>query len=116
MFDLKRAEKSILVFLLAALIIGLCAAAYQKSRRAPDIHIGKFSHQSDGAFTRHKVDINNSDAKELESLRGVGSVMAGRIVEYRQSHGAFASTEEIKNVKGIGNTLFDKIKDDITAG
>lgn len=116
MFDLKRAERSILIFLLAALIIGLCAAAYQRSHKTPDVRIGKFSIESDGAFPRHKVDINNADQDELESLKGVGGAMAARIVEYRQSHGAFASIEEIKNVKGIGQVLFDKIKDDITVG
>ena len=116
MFDLKRAERSILIFLLAALLIGLCAAAYQKFRREPEIRIGRFNPESEGVFPRYKVDINNAGQKELESLKGVGSAIAGRISEYRQSHGAFASIEEIKNVKGIGPALFDKIKDDITAG
>jgi len=116
MFDLKRAERSILIFLLAALLIGLCVAAYQRFHREPEVRIGKFNIESDGTFPRNKVDINNAGPEELESLKGVGRAMASRIVEYRQSHGAFASIEEIKNVKGIGQALFNKIKDYITAG
>jgi len=115
MFDLKRAERSILVFLLAALVIGLCVAAYQKSHRSPEVRVGKFNLENDGAFLRHKIDINTAGLEDLVSLKGVGGKMAARIVEYRLSHGAFASIEEIKNVKGIGQSLFDKIKNDITA-
>jgi len=116
MFDLRKAERAVLVFLIAALLLGLCVTGYQRSRREPDLRIGKFNIQSDGAFPGYKIDINNAGPQELESLKGIGERIAGRIMEYRRAHGAFASIEEIKNVKGIGQSLFDKIKDDITVG
>jgi len=58
-----------------------------------------------------KIDINRAGAKQLESLPGVGPALAGRVVTYRQSKGYFMSEEDIKNVQGIGDKLFEQIKD-----
>ena len=58
-----------------------------------------------------KVSINTGTIAHLDSLPGIGSVLANRIVSYRNSHGLFESIEEIQNVSGIGNALFEQIKD-----
>ena len=60
------------------------------------------------------ININTADEKELQKIRGVGPVIAGRIVEYRNQNGAFQSIEEIKKVRGIGVKTFEKMKDSIT--
>ncbi|MBQ9487070.1 MAG: helix-hairpin-helix domain-containing protein [Selenomonadaceae bacterium] len=60
------------------------------------------------------ININTADAKELEKLKGVGPAIAGRIIEYRESNGAFKSIEEIKKVRGIGEKTFEKMRDEIT--
>lgn len=62
------------------------------------------------------VDINKATIEELEELTGVGAVIANRIIEYRNSIGPFKTIEEIKNVKGIGEVNFLKMKDQITVG
>ena len=59
------------------------------------------------------VNINTATAEELKTLNGIGDVIAGRIIEYRSTH-VFSSIEDIKSVKGIGDSIFDSIKDDIT--
>ena len=59
------------------------------------------------------VNINTADEKELDKLPGVGPAMAKRIVEYRTENGAFQAPEEIKRVKGIGDTKYEKMKDKI---
>lgn len=61
---------------------------------------------------KSKVSLNSASVEELDSLSGIGPSIAQRIVEYRNEH-AFTSIEEIKEVKGIGDKLFEKIKDDI---
>jgi competence ComEA-like helix-hairpin-helix protein len=61
-----------------------------------------------------KININFSYASEMELLPGIGKVMAERIVEYREHYGEFRKTEEIMNVKGIGQMKFNKIKNLIT--
>ncbi|MDI6868865.1 MAG: helix-hairpin-helix domain-containing protein [Coprothermobacterota bacterium] len=61
-----------------------------------------------------KININTASAKELESLPGIGPVLAQRIVDYRAQKGGFKSIEEIKEVSGIGDKRFEAIKDLIT--
>ena len=60
------------------------------------------------------ININTASEKELDSLPGVGPATAKRIIEYRQEKGQFASIEDIKKVKGIGDGTFKKFKDKIT--
>ena len=62
------------------------------------------------------IDINTAAAEELQRLSGIGEVKARAIVEYREEHGEFADISEIKNVSGIGEKLFDSIRDRITVG
>lgn len=59
------------------------------------------------------ISLNSAKVEELDSLPGIGPSIAQRIVDYR-SQSAFTSLEQLKDVKGIGDKLFDKIKDLIT--
>lgn len=79
------------------------------------IHIKFNFHGNPESLLRNqKININTATIKELDSLPGIGPTMAKRIEEYRQSKGAFTSIDDIKNVKGIGDGLFKKIRDKIT--
>ncbi len=60
------------------------------------------------------ININKASEEELVKLKGIGEVLAGRIVEYRRYNGEFETIDDIKNVTGIGEKLFSNIKDDIT--
>ena len=60
-----------------------------------------------------KININTASQAELESLKGIGPATAKNIIRYREEYGGFSSIEEIKNVKRIGDKIFDKIKEDI---
>jgi comEA protein len=62
------------------------------------------------------VDINTAGSEELQTLTGVGPVIAGRIIDYRNLNGLFQKLEDIKNVSGIGEATYLKIKDFITIG
>ena len=57
------------------------------------------------------VKLNSATVEELMTLPGVGEVLAGRIVGYREEHGPFASVEELKNVPGIGEGKLNAIRE-----
>ena len=60
-----------------------------------------------------KININTASKEELMTLKGVGEAIANRIIAYRQNN-HFKSIEDIKNVSGIGDTMYEKIKNYIT--
>jgi len=55
------------------------------------------------------VDINKAPVSALESLPGIGPAIAGRIVRYRQTNGAFRTMQDLRKVKGIGKKRLEKI-------
>ena len=59
------------------------------------------------------ININTADAKALDTLPGIGPAMAQRIIDYRETEGAFQSIEDLKKIKGIGDAKFSKLKDKI---
>ena len=60
------------------------------------------------------VNINTATIEELTTIPGIGESRALSIIEYRETHGLFTNIEGIKNVTGIKDGLFSKIKDKIT--
>jgi len=63
-----------------------------------------------GSSTAGPVNINTANLKELESLPGIGPVIANNIIEYRESNGSFKKKEELKNVSGIGEKKYEEIE------
>ena len=61
-----------------------------------------------------KININSATIEELLQLNGIGESKANAIIEYRTKNGDFKTIEDIKNVSGIGEAAFEKIKDQIT--
>ncbi len=58
-----------------------------------------------------KVSINTSNHKELMTLPGIGEKKARAIIEYREINGLFKDIKDITKVSGIGNSIYEKIKD-----
>lgn len=69
--------------------------------------------QSTGSQSK-LININTAAESELDSLPGIGPSRAKDIIKYRETNGGFKSIEEIKNIKGIGQSSFEKLKDLIT--
>ena len=61
-----------------------------------------------------KVNLNTASKEELMTLAGIGEAKAESIIRYREEHGNFRTTEDIKNVDGIKDGVFNKVKDQIT--
>lgn len=61
-----------------------------------------------------KISLNTASMKELSTLSGIGESKAKAIIDYRNKNNGFKTIEEIKKVSGIGNSIYEKIKDNIT--
>ena len=64
--------------------------------------------------TSQKININTATQEELETLTGIGTSTANKIIQYRKEHGNFKTPEDLKNVSGIGESKYNKIKQNIT--
>jgi competence protein ComEA len=69
---------------------------------------------ADRTATQRVVDLNRATAQELESLPGIGAVLAERVIAYRKSVGSFQTVEGLRDVKGIGSKTFDRLKPLVT--
>lgn len=60
------------------------------------------------------ININTASEAELDTLPGIGPARAKDIISYREEKGGFDTIEDIKNIKGIGEASFEKLKEKIT--
>ncbi len=128
MFNLTRYEKGIIVFLAASIVLGYGLVYFQKVHsHTKDFGVGvnaepplpaswvAHSYQKElparSIRTVFVIDINKADYRNLIRLSGIGPVLAQRIIDYRSRNGTFKRIEEIKNVSGIGNKKFERIKE-----
>ncbi len=63
-----------------------------------------------------RLDINAAGREDLESLPGIGPVLAGRIVEFRTKNPPFRRVEEILIIRGIGRRKFQALRNRIRVG
>ncbi len=69
---------------------------------------------SAGAAGSGLVNLNTASLDQLQTLPGVGPVLAQRIVEYRDQHGGFASVADLRSVSGIGDARYNELKSRVT--
>lgn len=75
----------------------------------PDTSLAANADRPEGP--RHgPLDLNLAGAEDLESLPGIGAVLARRVIAYRKSVGRFQTVEQLREVKGIGSKKLDRIK------
>jgi competence ComEA-like helix-hairpin-helix protein len=84
--------------------VGLALALLAAALLAGGLHAGE------------RVNINTANERELASLPHIGPATARKIVEYRKTHGLFLAPEEITNVPGIGERIYEEIAGLITVG
>jgi len=63
-----------------------------------------------------RCNLNTASCDELEKIRGVGPVLAHRILEYREENGPFICLEELLNVKGIGPKILSDMEEGFFCG
>lgn len=85
----------------------------------PDQHDKTVAETATGAGTEtatqsQKVSLNRADQKTLETLPGIGPSKAQAIITYRQKNGGFKNIEELKDVPGFGDKMYERVADAIT--
>ena len=58
-----------------------------------------------------KININKADETQLQEIPGIGPAKAAAIIEFREVNGSFNTIDDIKNISGIGDKTFEKLKD-----
>ena len=115
----KLTTIEILLLAAAALFLAAVGAQYiHTARRSADVpwEVVTGHRTDDTAQVETHLDLNSATAEQLEQLPGIGPVLAGRIVEYRQIHGPFAAAEELTKVEGIGDATVAGLLEYITIG
>ena len=112
-----RAGKDVLIVAAVALIAALGVAVFSRVTLTASGPYGPTVRKSGNGMLLigddPRIDLNTASAELLETLNGIGPVLAERIVEYREEHGPFRSIEEIMLVDGIGQKKFEANKDRI---
>jgi competence ComEA-like helix-hairpin-helix protein len=126
MFKLTRQEQLIVLLLTAGLVIGSVVLVV-RGRPGPsedealdfaielpargEIKLENAVELKTERLVPDRININTATAPELETLPGIGPVLAGRIVEYREEVGRFNDTREIMEVSGIGEGKHGNIEE-----
>lgn len=98
------------------------SAGYQigLGRRTPDFSVETARERPPAVVveivSEAAIDINTAGAEELKELRGVGDVLAGRIIAYREEHGPFRRVDDITLVRGIGSAVLENNREKLTVG
>ena len=66
--------------------------------------------QAQRRVANFQVDVNTADWPELIQLPGIGDTLAQRIIETRHTAGPFAELDDLRNVKGIGPKIMERIR------
>ncbi|HIE62588.1 MAG TPA: ComEA family DNA-binding protein [Microbacterium sp.] len=67
-----------------------------------------------GVTADGRVNLNTADEGALDTLPGVGPAIAGRIIEWREANGRFASVDDLLSVSGIGPKMLESLRDLVT--
>lgn len=67
-----------------------------------------------GSSIKYPLNLNTCSAEELMTIDGIGEVKASYILDYRDYLGGYTSVEQIKNIKGIGDSTYEKISPYLT--
>lgn len=104
MFSLTQEERKVVLFLLTTALIGLGTSFLIKINSPLKCMVLPND-------TMVKIDINKANLEDLLALQNISPLLAKKIIEYRNLQGPFRNLEELKEVKGIGEVRYHKLKD-----
>ena len=87
---------------------------YATSKKAPTSTDSNGQSGAQSSVVSDKINLNTATLQELDSLPGIGPSKAQAIIDYREKESIFTKPEDIKSVSGIGDKIYEQIKDMIT--
>ena len=104
---LRRADQTVVALLVLLAVTAMCG--WWISHGGPWNRLAE-ADQAQRHSAQFQVDINTADLPELTCLPGIGDTLAERIVERRQNAGPFAGPDDLRNVKGIGPKIMERLR------
>ena len=115
MFSLTHQERKVLIFIGILILTGSILKIINLSAIEEDLSSDRDrSAIFENTNLSSPININMASCKDLESISGIGEVIARRIIDYRNQFGSFEDLEDLKKVKGIGGKKIEAIKKRIT--
>lgn len=99
-----------------AAVLYLTFGANRTEQEGYTVQTERPAREEEIAPVRVLVNINTATAEELETVTGIGPVLAQAILDYRAEHGDFQTLDELLEVRGIGSAKLDAMRDEITTG
>ena len=99
-----------------AAVLYLTFGANRTEQEGYTVQTERPAREEEIAPVRVLVNINTAPAEELETVTGIGPVLAQAILDYRAEHGDFQTLDELLEVRGIGSAKLDAMRDEITTG
>ena len=90
------------------------AAVSDAASSAAQPEAAQQSQQPDSLLEGERIPVNTADVQELDRLPGIGPAKAQAIVDYREEHGPFQTTDQLLEVSGIGEATLEGLLDYIT--
>jgi len=109
MFSLTSEERRVVIFLSAVALIGMGISFLLKINVKARVISGHL-------WDLGKIDLNLADEEMLKGVAGIGETLARRILQYRQEHSGFSDIGELKDIQGLNNYRYEKIKDSFVIG
>ena len=104
LLNLTRQERQVILFLIIVALLGLGINFLTK--HFSQIRVIGYVSQDIG-----KINLNQANLETLIDIPGIGKILAQRIIDYRQKNGRFKDVTELENIKGIGKSKYQAIKD-----
>lgn len=110
----KATKTEIFLLLLTAAFVLLVCCVYFMHREngaAPGYTVTVQKGNDAEAVTVKKININTADMEELQTLEGIGPVLAQRIVDWRNAGGVFETAEDLLEIQGIGEATLRQLRE-----
>ena len=104
MLNLTKQERQVILFLATLALVGVGINFFQKNHSRPKALYNLYQDMG-------KVDLNKADKDLLISVPGIGVKLAERIIDYRKQKAGFSTLEELKDIKGVSENKYEKLKE-----